>query len=161
LFVHVTGAPKRIGNAVTEALKVGASVISWTTERKRGYQIARAHREIPAPKNIRKANFWSWIKSFRITGKHIPSGVMHNHTIEILLGQRNIGLSAAKKNRDEVIVLQHAFSNAALVAVALSARSICFGLTDRQRFAIAFHFDMHCQPFAFGVFQKEKRVNLH
>jgi hypothetical protein len=86
---------------------------------------------------------------------------MQNHAIEILFDQWNIGLSTAKKNRDEVIVPQHAFSNTALIAVALSARSICFGLTDRQRFAVALHFDMHCQPFAFGVLQKEKRVNLH
>jgi hypothetical protein len=44
---------------------------------------------------------------------------MQNHAIEIRLDQRNIGLSAAKKNRDEVIMPQHAFPNAALVAVTL------------------------------------------
>src|SRR6266404_5400435 len=104
--------------------------------------------------HVHKSNSWRWIKSLRISRKHIPSAVMQNHAIEILPDQPSIGLSAAKKNRDEVIVPQHAFSNAALIAVAFSARSIRFGLTDRQRFAVAFHFDMHCQPFAFGVFYK-------
>ena len=37
-------------------------------------------------------------------GKHGPCGAMQNHPIKIPFNQRNIGLSAAEKNHDEMIV---------------------------------------------------------
>ena len=68
---------------------------------------------------------------------------MQDHAIKVPADQRDVSLRATKENRHEMIVPQHTFSDTALITVAFGARAIRFCLTDRQRFAIALHFNMY------------------